>query len=138
MTAGSFRRRRGDTVRSTMTPGARELGWNEDMEQAWRDLGCPGVPARVSRLDRGWSTVLTAPESSARVRNIGADVAVGDWVVPSEDGERVERVLPRRSRAGSGTGSSNVMLKRPSTIIRLNIVPPTQLRMLLRKCYADS
>jgi ribosome biogenesis GTPase len=31
------------------------------------------------------------------VRNIGADVAVGDWVVPSEDGERVEHVLPRRS-----------------------------------------
>ena len=32
-----------------------------------------------------------------RVRNIGADVAVGDWVVPSADGERVEHVLPRRS-----------------------------------------
>lgn len=32
-----------------------------------------------------------------RVRNIGADVAVGDWVVPSADGERVEHVLPRSS-----------------------------------------
>jgi ribosome biogenesis GTPase / thiamine phosphate phosphatase len=32
-----------------------------------------------------------------RIRNIGADVAVGDWVVPSGDGERVESVLPRRS-----------------------------------------
>lgn len=32
-----------------------------------------------------------------RVRNIGADVAVGDWVVVSEDDERVEHVLPRRS-----------------------------------------
>jgi ribosome biogenesis GTPase len=32
-----------------------------------------------------------------RVRNIGADVAVGDWVVPSDDGERVEHVLERRS-----------------------------------------
>ena len=32
-----------------------------------------------------------------RLRNIGADVAVGDWVVPSDDGERVEHVLERRS-----------------------------------------
>ncbi len=31
------------------------------------------------------------------MRNIGADVAVGDWVVPSDDGERVEHVLERRS-----------------------------------------
>ena len=31
------------------------------------------------------------------MRNIGADVAVGDWVVPSDDGERVDHVLERRS-----------------------------------------
>ena len=31
------------------------------------------------------------------MRNIGAEVAVGDWVVPSDDHERVETVLPRRS-----------------------------------------
>lgn len=33
----------------------------------------------------------------ARVRNIGADVAVGDFVVPDSDGERVQTVLTRRS-----------------------------------------
>jgi ribosome biogenesis GTPase len=32
-----------------------------------------------------------------RVRNIGADVAVGDWVVPSAELDRIETVLPRRS-----------------------------------------
>jgi ribosome biogenesis GTPase len=32
-----------------------------------------------------------------RLRNIGADVAVGDWIVPSDDGERVEHVLERTS-----------------------------------------
>ncbi|CAN5815855.1 hypothetical protein BH24ACT5_BH24ACT5_20890 [soil metagenome] len=32
-----------------------------------------------------------------RLRNVGEDVAVGDWVVPSGDGERVESVLPRQS-----------------------------------------
>jgi ribosome biogenesis GTPase / thiamine phosphate phosphatase len=32
-----------------------------------------------------------------RVRNIGADVAVGDWVVVSDDVERIEYVVPRTS-----------------------------------------
>lgn len=84
------------------------LGWDARLEDAWRELGAPGRPGRVSRVDRGWSTVLTAPPSTPgelpvdpdavrRVRNLGADVAVGDWVVPSADGERVELVLPRRS-----------------------------------------
>ena len=76
------------------------LGWDDGFEAAWADAGAPddASPARVSRLDRGWSTLLLGPEGpTTRVRNIGAEVAVGDWVVPSVDGERVEHVLPRRS-----------------------------------------
>ncbi len=98
---------------TSVTPGNRErarrwhrvdvpivladLGWDDGWEAQWRRLGAPGSPGRVSRLDRGWSTILAGPEpgTTRRVRNIGADVAVGDWVVPSE--ERIERVLPRRS-----------------------------------------
>src|SRR5215207_571814 len=34
------------------------LGWDEGWEAEWRNLGAPGVPGRVARLDRGWSTVL--------------------------------------------------------------------------------
>lgn len=78
----------------------RALGWDDALDVAWAQLGAPGAPGRVSRLDRGWSTVLTGPDPdrfAQRVRNIGADVAVGDWVVPSTDGERVDHVLPRRS-----------------------------------------
>ncbi len=41
--------------------------------------------------------MLETPESSLRVRNIGADVAVGDWVVVDEAGDRVESVVPRTS-----------------------------------------
>jgi ribosome biogenesis GTPase / thiamine phosphate phosphatase len=87
------------------------LGWDEVFQQAWLDaVGADGpAPARVSRLDRGWSTLLLGPDGPhLRVRNIGADVAVGDWVVPSADGERVEHVLPRRSafvRRASSTAS---------------------------------
>jgi ribosome biogenesis GTPase len=76
------------------------LGWDVSFDAAWRQLGAPGRPGRVARLDRGWSTVLGGAQPDGpvrRVRNIGADVAVGDWVVPSDDGERVDHVLPRRS-----------------------------------------
>lgn len=41
--------------------------------------------------------MLLGGGTEQRLRNIGADVAVGDWVVPSGDGERVEAVLERRS-----------------------------------------
>ena len=80
-----------------------ELGWAEDFADAWEELGSPGQPGRISRLDRGWSTVIRSMAEARgqaepmRLRNIGADVAVGDWIVPSDDGERVEHVLERRS-----------------------------------------
>jgi len=74
------------------------LGWNSSLEAAWVQLGTDRRPGRASRLDRGWSTVLYAvDEPAVRVRNIGADVAVGDWVMVSADGERVETVIERFS-----------------------------------------
>jgi ribosome biogenesis GTPase len=79
------------------------LGWAVDFADNWRSLGSPGAPGRVSRLDRGWSTVIRSMDEARgaadplRVRNIGAEVAVGDWVVPSDDLERVEHVIDRRS-----------------------------------------
>jgi len=81
----------------------QRLGWSNAFEAAWDDLGRPGEPARVTRLDRGWSTAArtleqaTGVDEPVRLRNIGADVAVGDWIVPSDDGERVEHVLERTS-----------------------------------------
>ena len=80
----------------------RALGWGDDFDAAWKELklGSPRSPVRVSRLDRGWSTTL-APGADdgavGRVRNLGVDVAVGDWIVASADGERVEHVLGRQS-----------------------------------------
>ena len=83
--------------------GRARLGWSTAFAAAWDDLGRPGDPARVTRLDRGWSTAARSlaqavgDEEPVRLRNLGADVAVGDWIVPSEDGERVEHVLERTS-----------------------------------------
>jgi ribosome biogenesis GTPase / thiamine phosphate phosphatase len=87
-------------IASTSRAGPdRALGWNDELQASWERLGEPRSPGRVARLDRGWSTVLhrAADDSPLRVRNIGADVAVGDWVVVSDDGERVDLVLPRHS-----------------------------------------
>ncbi len=80
-----------------------ELGWSAALDEAL-DAAPPASVidvGRVIRLDRGWSTLARAVDEATgeadplRVRNIGADVAVGDWVVT--DGERVVSVLPRRS-----------------------------------------
>jgi ribosome biogenesis GTPase / thiamine phosphate phosphatase len=81
-----------------MSPCAA-LGWDNRLDAAWRSVGAPGEPGRVSRLDRGWSSVMRTADDPAplRIRNIGADVAVGDWVVPSPDHERVELVVERNS-----------------------------------------
>ena len=76
-----------------------ELGWNEALQRELDALHPGSAPGRVSRLDRGWSSLLPggADGQPRRTRNIGADVAVGDWVVPSADGERVEHILTRSS-----------------------------------------
>ena len=77
------------------------LGWNQSFEDAARVIDSSYVIGRVSRLDRGWSTIKMSASSQddgkIRVRNIGADVAVGDWVAVDKDLERVEEVLPRYS-----------------------------------------
>lgn len=81
-----------DTVRDS------RLGWPAETLAHWNALGCPEPAGRVSRLDRGWSTVLLSlDQEPLRVRNIGADVAVGDFVAISADGERVDEVLARHS-----------------------------------------
>ncbi|MFM8388882.1 MAG: ribosome small subunit-dependent GTPase A, partial [Actinomycetota bacterium] len=54
-------------------------------------------PWRVRRLDRGWSALIDSTGNEARVRNIGADVAVGDYVTVDTGVERVEQVGPRTS-----------------------------------------
>lgn len=59
--------------------------------------GDGGRTGRVTRIDRGWSTVLCDGTDVLRVRNIGADVAVGDWVDIDGDEERIDKVHPRSS-----------------------------------------
>jgi ribosome biogenesis GTPase len=71
------------------------VGWDEGWAAQWRALGSPEPVGRVARLDRGWSTVWT-DDGEQRVRTAGADVAAGDWVVLSGDGDRVADVLERR------------------------------------------
>ena len=51
--------RRAATVQSIGEPRDPRLGWTDEAARRLRDLG-DVVAGRVSRLDRGWSTVLTS------------------------------------------------------------------------------
>lgn len=148
-----------------MVSGARQaLGWDVTWDDAWSEFCAsrgwstvehdgPRGPGRVARIDRGWSTVWFEPPTGesddrtgargsdpggvVRVRNIGADVAVGDWVVVSEDCERIELVLPRRSafkRRASFEGQraeAHVIAANIDVVMLLHalISPPNQRRL---------
>ncbi len=103
---------------SAEPPALAELGWDDDWAAALAqipELGSePGIePGRVSRIDRGAMTILTAsgPRRAASVREL--DLAVGDWVAlgtgaESDDGWRVVARLPRRfvfRRTAEGAGA---------------------------------
>ncbi len=83
---------------------------------------------RVRRLDRGWSSLLRPDGTEMRVRNIGADVAVGDFVTIDTLGDRVDEVLPRRSalvRRASFEGAravSHVVAANLDTVFLLHAV----------------
>lgn len=93
-------------VRNALT----ELGLTENLRRALAnlaDVSDEQLIGRVRRIDRGWSTFLCVPvaEMAAastlverKVRNLGVDVAVGDWILVSGDGERINSVVPRTSR----------------------------------------
>lgn len=78
-----------------------------------------------------------ASADMVRVRNIGADVAVGDWVVVSPDDERIEFVLPRQSafkRRASFEGQraeAHVIAANIDVVFLLHalVAPPNQRRL---------
>lgn len=84
-----------------MRHNLQALGWNQAFEVAAKNIDSSFIIGRVSRLDRGWSTIKTSatsnPDDMIRVRNIGADIAVGDWVAVAPELDRIDHVLPRYS-----------------------------------------
>ena len=84
-----------------MRHNLQALGWNQAFEVAATNIDSSFIIGRVSRLDRGWSTIKTSatsnPDDMIRVRNIGADIAVGDWVAVAPELDRIDHVLPRYS-----------------------------------------
>jgi ribosome biogenesis GTPase / thiamine phosphate phosphatase len=84
---------------------------------------------RVKRLDRGWSTLLANDGGEMRVRNIGAEVAVGDYVTIDTNEERVSEVLMRKSaiiRRASFEGAratSHVVAANLDTVFLLHAAP---------------
>lgn len=85
-------------MRAVVRGSGRLYGFGEmDAHVTPADDGGSVLPGRVTRLDRGWSTVLLDDGRSVRVRNIGTEVAVGDRVGVDAAVERIETVEERRS-----------------------------------------
>ena len=128
----------GERSSRTHAGGDVRLGWNSSLDEAWLELGAGRSPGRVSRLDRGWSTVRFSLDGElVRTRNIGADVAVGDWVVLSDDAERVELIVPRFSaftRRASFEGNravAHTIAANIDTVVLVHALtsPPNQRRL---------
>lgn len=93
------------------------------------DSSVPAVlTGRVTRLDRGWSTVLLSDGASVRVRNLGVEVAVGDHVSVSPDMERIDVVherrsaLTRRSSFEGARGSRQIVASNIDTVFLVHAV----------------
>jgi len=126
-----------------------DLGWNKSFERAMHDSIATSddqLIGRVKRIDRGWSTFLCVPEVSAvennslherRVRNIGADVAVGDWIVVTPDCERMVGVVPRKSQLVRRASAEGMRFESQTIAANIDVVflthgldtPPNQRRL---------
>ena len=117
-----------------------DLGFDPWFTERWAALGQPEQVGRAWRLDRGWCTVLRAPEGETpepiRARTYG-QVAVGDWVVLDADGDKVEHVLERRSafaRRASYEGAraqEHVVAANVDAVFLIHalVAPPNQRRL---------
>ena len=91
-------------------------------------LASPVLTGRVTRLDRGWSTVLLDAGATVRVRNLGVEVAVGDHVSVSADMERIDTVherrsaLTRRSSFEGARGSRQIVASNIDTVFLVHAV----------------
>jgi len=91
-------------------------------------LGSSVLTGRVTRLDRGWSTVLLDDAAVVRVRNLGIEVAVGDRVSVSPDMERIDTVherrsaLTRRSSFEGARGSRQIVASNIDTVFLVHAV----------------
>lgn len=116
--------------------GSAALGWDDWFEGVWTAEGCPAPVGRAARVDRGWVSVLLAPDQEQRLTlDPGADVAVGDWLVVDIENDRAGQVLARRSvlarRAADGSTRAQVLATNVDTIFLVHSLehPPNTRRL---------
>jgi ribosome biogenesis GTPase len=113
-------------------PGLVSLGWDDDWAAALDGLSDPdAMPARVSRVDRGLCTVMTATSEVRAGFERGTEVAVGDWVgvvanLATVGRVQIAAVLPRRSelrrQTGSGRATSQIVAANVDTVLLCDAV----------------
>jgi len=97
------------TLRAIVRNALSELGWSDALDRSMREsieFDDTQLLGRVRRIDRGLSTFhcvhvgrMSEQQSfeERRVRNLRADVAVGDWIVVTADCERIVGIVPPHS-----------------------------------------
>lgn len=112
-----------------------ELGFSDEFRRVAQnvdELRDEQLIGRVRRIDRGWSTFLCVPVTQMtaahtelqerRVRNLGADVAVGDWIIVAPDVERIVTVLPRVSRLVRRASSEDDRVQAQTIAANLDVI----------------
>jgi ribosome biogenesis GTPase len=103
------------TVSPATSPALAHLGWDDRWADALTAQAEPSLtPGRVSRIDRGACTILTAAGPARAATERATALAVGDWVTlrpgsTPDDLWGVAAILPRRSafhRATDDPGAS--------------------------------
>jgi ribosome biogenesis GTPase / thiamine phosphate phosphatase len=100
------------------SPSLADLGWDVDWAVTLEETiagvaaGAGVVPGRVSRVDRGLCTVLTAAGSERATMAHDVSISVGDWVALGGSGQPGDRpdvaaVLPRRTVFRRGVDGSS-------------------------------
>ncbi len=79
----------------TIDPRAK-YGWNDRWAALSAELNPVFVVGRVTRVDRGWCTIVTGRATDLRART-PQPVAVGDWVAVDVEREEIVETLDRTS-----------------------------------------
>ena len=85
-------------------------GWNDHWAALATAVGDPATVGRITRVDRGWCTIVGIGDSDVRART-PSPVAVGDWVAVDLEREEIIETLPRASELSRAAADSRTEIQ---------------------------